>query len=366
MKRKVEGEDGVAKAARVGGSDEEGRRRARLLRNRESAQLSRQRKKQYVEELEEKVRSMNSTIAELRGRLSFSLAENTSLRHQLFATAGAAGGTGGVVHPPEAVHYPWYPAAPLIVAPQGYQVPLLPIPRIRPSPAKKSVKTKKVASVSLLGVLFFLLVFGGLVPFVNVRYGSVTLVTSLSRLNYGNGVVVNGNDRSLDRVLAVREQKVVSGMEQDRQDGSSWKPSNASSEPLLASLYVPRNNMMVKIDGNLIIHSALASEKAAASEKAVASEKAGGGEKIVSERKDGRGESTGLVVHGDLRSALVVSNGRSPHNYRGSSEKLGELGSDSWDKYGDAKGLSASEAPLQQWFREGLAGVIISLFFSAM
>lgn len=350
MKRKAEGEDVVAKAARVGGYDEEGRRRARLLRNRESAQLSRQRRKQYVEALEEKVRSLTSTIAELRGRLSFSLAENTSLRHQLFATAGpAAGGPGGVVYPPAAVNYPWYPAAPLIVPPRGSQVPLLPIPRIRPqksSPVKKSAKTKKVASVTFLGLLFFLLLFGGLVPFVTVRYGSVT---PLSRLNYGNGVVVDGNDRSRGRVLAVREPKGVVGMEQGRQDRSSWKSSNASGEPLLASLYVPRNDKMVKIDGNLIIHSVIASEKA------------GGSEKSVSERKGGGGESTGLVVHGDLGSALVVSNQRAPHSCRGSSEKLGELGSGSWDECGDEKELSASEGPLQRWFREGLAGENLSL-----
>ncbi|KAL0359653.1 UNVERIFIED_CONTAM: bZIP transcription factor 17 [Sesamum angustifolium] len=37
------------------------------------------------------------------------------------------------------------------------------------------------------------------------------------------------------------------------------------SEPLAASLYVPRNDKLVKIDGNLIIHSVLASEKAMAS-----------------------------------------------------------------------------------------------------
>ncbi|KAM3325145.1 hypothetical protein P3S67_000269 [Capsicum chacoense] len=36
---------------------------------------------------------------------------------------------------------------------------------------KSEVKTKKVASISFLGVLFFMVLFGGLVPLLNVRYG---------------------------------------------------------------------------------------------------------------------------------------------------------------------------------------------------
>ena len=38
---------------------------------------------------------------------------------------------------------------------------------------KSEVKTKKVASVSFLGVLFFMLLFGGLVPSLKVRYGGM-------------------------------------------------------------------------------------------------------------------------------------------------------------------------------------------------
>ncbi|KAM3220504.1 hypothetical protein P3L10_025035 [Capsicum annuum] len=40
---------------------------------------------------------------------------------------------------------------------------------------KSEVKTKKVASISFLGVLFFMVLFGGLVPLLNVRYGGVRL-----------------------------------------------------------------------------------------------------------------------------------------------------------------------------------------------
>ena len=38
---------------------------------------------------------------------------------------------------------------------------------------RSKVKIKKVASVSFLGVLFFILLFGGLVPSLKVRYGGM-------------------------------------------------------------------------------------------------------------------------------------------------------------------------------------------------
>ncbi|EFJ06284.1 hypothetical protein SELMODRAFT_73198, partial [Selaginella moellendorffii] len=56
--------------------DEEVKRKARLMRNRESAQLSRQRKKAYVDDLEERVRTLNATVAELNNTVSLISAEN--------------------------------------------------------------------------------------------------------------------------------------------------------------------------------------------------------------------------------------------------------------------------------------------------
>ncbi|KAK6791683.1 hypothetical protein RDI58_010764 [Solanum bulbocastanum] len=69
---------------------------------------------------------------------------------------------------------------------QGSQVPLVPIPKLKsqalvlaPKSSKKvekkksEVKVKKVARVSFLGVLFFMLIFGGLVPLLKVRMESV-------------------------------------------------------------------------------------------------------------------------------------------------------------------------------------------------
>ena len=77
-------------------------------------------------------------------------------------------------HPSMALlSYPWMPCLPYVVQPQGSQVPLVPIPRLKPKqPAlaakgKRNVskkaegRTKKVASVSFLGLLFFIMLFGG-------------------------------------------------------------------------------------------------------------------------------------------------------------------------------------------------------------
>ncbi|KAK6791679.1 hypothetical protein RDI58_010760 [Solanum bulbocastanum] len=67
---------------------------------------------------------------------------------------------------------------------QGSKVSLVPIPKLKPqaiAPMPKSskkvqkknseVKTKKVASISFLGVFLYMLLFGELVPLLKVRYG---------------------------------------------------------------------------------------------------------------------------------------------------------------------------------------------------
>ncbi|URD76589.1 BZIP transcription factor [Musa troglodytarum] len=111
------------------GSQEEEKRRARLMRNRESAQLSRHRKKQYVEELEDKVRLMHSAINELNTKISYIMAENISLRQQL--VGGVAPPSPGYPRPGAMapVNVQWIPRYSL--NPQGTQVPLVPIPRLK-------------------------------------------------------------------------------------------------------------------------------------------------------------------------------------------------------------------------------------------
>ncbi|GER51926.1 BZIP transcription factor family protein [Striga asiatica] len=321
-------------------SEEEEKRKARLLRNRESAQLSRQRKKHYVEELEDKVKTMHSTIQDLNAKITFFMAENATLRQQMGSPATGAPPPPPMAPPPPGMYphpammYPWMPCPPpYMVKPQGSQVPLVPIPRLKkkqPAPTPKTSnkvngkkneapKTKRVASVSFLGLLFFIMLFGGLVPIFNTRYGGVR-----EAFTGGDGYIGNG---LRGRVLMVNGTEYGQPSGGDPGAGEFVRSGNGS-EPLAASLYVPRNDKLVKIDGNLIIHSVLATEKAMSSH--------------------GKGSSeTGLVVSRDLPHArpvpgVGINGARHP--------QLRALGSGSVDNDGS----------LQQWFREGLAGPMLS------
>ncbi|KAI4348574.1 hypothetical protein L6164_009283 [Bauhinia variegata] len=375
-----------------GVNDEDEKRTARLMRNRESAQLSRQRKKHYVEELEEKVRSMHATITELSSKISFVVAENATLRQQLSAGGIFPTPPPGMYPPPPMapMPYPWMPCAPYVMKPQGSQVPLVPIPRLKSlqpvssSKAKKSEskktegKTKKLASITFLGLFFFILLFGGLVPLVNVKFGGVvddvsSRPTYVSDRLYGQhgGKVwylkghINGSDgdksvgfssgrfgsnginfergRKLEEMHKQRDPRLRSGSDE-------FVHLDNSSEPLLASLYVPRNDKLVKIDGNLIIHSILASEKAVASQTA-------------HKEKDKR--ETGLAISKDWDSALAIpevggNRGRHPHLYRSPPKQRKALASGSAETLKDHLKSTASDGKMQQWFREGLAGPMLS------
>ncbi|XP_010508785.1 PREDICTED: bZIP transcription factor 17 [Camelina sativa] len=371
------GED--ADASAVTGEEDE-KKKARLMRNRESAQLSRQRKKHYVEELEEKVRNMHSTITDLNGKISYFMAENATLRQQL-------GGNGmcpphhppppmGMYPPMAPMPYPWMPCPPYMVKQQGSQVPLIPIPRLKPqnplgtSKAKKSeskkseAKTKKVASISFLGLLFCLFLFGALAPIVNVNYGGISgafygnyrsnyitdqvysqhrdRVLDASRSGAGTGVSNSNNGIHCGRDSDQGTRKNISATD------SSVPPGNGS-EPLVASLFVPRNDKLVKIDGNLIINSILASEKAVASRKASESNE----------------RNADLVIPKDYSPALPLPDvGRTEemakHLYRSKAEKQKALSSGSADTLKDQFKTIAANGEMQQWFREGVAGPMFS------
>ncbi|XP_049377536.1 bZIP transcription factor 17-like [Solanum stenotomum] len=146
-------------------SEGDEKRKLRRMRNRENSQIYRQRKKDYVEELEEKVRIMASTIQHLK-------LENAALKSQM----GSTGVPSQMLLPPPPGMYPWMPYM------VKQQVPLVPIPRLKPqgmAPAPKrskkventetEMKTKKVASVTYLGLLFFMLLYGGLRSGYNER-----------------------------------------------------------------------------------------------------------------------------------------------------------------------------------------------------
>ncbi|KAF5197320.1 bZIP transcription factor [Thalictrum thalictroides] len=381
---------------------EEDKKKARLMRNRESAQLSRQRKKHYVEELEDKVRSMHSVIADLNGKISYIMAENASLRQQL-STGNVPPQPG--VYPPHTMAapmpYPWIPCSSYPMKPQGSQLPLVPIPRLKPrqpvstskskkAESKKSEgKTKKVSSVTFLGLLFFVLLFWGLVPLVNVRYGGKIEMGS-SGFGYTNG---GFNRHPEGRVLTVGKrpneshQGVGVGYHSGKSDlrecgadkvncrrvwveGTESKSkqdslpssngidySGNSSEPLVASLFVPRNDKLVKIDGNLIIHSVLASEKAMASRAT-----SGGKSDKLTVSLTNESPQTSLAIAGNLAAAFSIDNsGRhvERHMYRSPSVQQKALNSGSKSSAKETR-TSATDGSQQKWFLEGLAGSILS------
>ncbi|CAN8259809.1 unnamed protein product [Cochlearia groenlandica] len=349
------------------GDGDDDKKKAKLIRNRESAQLSRLRKKQYVEELQGKVKSMNSTIAELNGKISYVMAENASLRQQMAVAAAASGGVPPPMNPYMAappLPYQWMPYQPYPYR-HGSQTPLVPIPKLPvPSKAKKGAskksdesksKLKKVASVSFIGIMFCVFLFGTLVPFMNVNHG--VEIGSFGGLSSYEGsryydehkgkVLMVGNGSDVRRESGVSEGNIHpsrrSHVERDSCGGKDYNAhpkveaqlsslSNAS-EPLFASLYVPRNDGLVKIDGNLIIHSVLASEKAMAF-----------AEKNNSETI--KSEEANLKIPGALSSsALAVP------KVKGSGAMLPQ-----------SKALSSGSPDrkrLHEWFHEGGSGTLM-------
>jgi hypothetical protein len=321
--RSATSKDSCCKGKGGGAEEDEARRCARLVRNRESAHLSRQRKKQYVEELEGKVNAMQATIADLSARISCVAAENAALKQQL---GGAAGGG-----PPPLPMYPAvYPLPMPWVHMRGSQVPLVPIPRLKPPqsapaasepPAKKARKTKKVASVSLLGLLCLAMICGCLIPAVNQLYGAV---------DAGEGVVF-GPSHHHGRVLAVE------GPRNSVVDGIDPTPKNVS-ETLPALLYLPRNGKHVKINGNLVIKSIVASEEASSCVSSYDGKNHG------SQGKD----ETGLAIPGYMAplkaGEAVVESTAEVKN------KLMALAPGDGNMYGEDDGL------IPQWFSEAMSG----------
>ncbi|KAJ8511566.1 hypothetical protein OPV22_002000 [Ensete ventricosum] len=321
-----------------GGEVVEEKRRARLMRNRESAQLSRQRKKQFVEELEEKVRSMHSTINELNTKISYIMAENASLRHQL----GGTGAPPAVYPPPGAmapVHFPWIPGYGL--RPQGSQVPLVPIPRLKPQQAaptpkaKKSEskkgerKTKKVASASLLGLLFFMLILGGAIPRVNRWYEGNEVDDGLSKMKSlsqtkGRIFSVRSRDSGPNSTVLCSRKKGFGEGGIDRVTGRRCEDVEAGPG--------------VKPMGSTSCEKAMQQAK---------------------ERKSlgKEGKETGLSVAGNSMSALAISKpGKEVDQHSRSYRKA----SNSDDTYVNNLKATLADGPMQQWFREGMAGPILS------
>ncbi|KAG6555050.1 hypothetical protein Mapa_003083 [Marchantia paleacea] len=332
----------------VGGEEDDEKRQARLMRNRESAQLSRQRKKVYVDELEGRLRTMAATIAELTATITHLTAENVNLRRQLgfFYQPARPGGGMPIMQYPGLVR-PVYPGAPM---------PPVPIPRLKPQqsltktpkrakstrePGEKK-KVKKVASLATVGVMGLLCITMLLGPF---DWGSSTVSSGTTHIHVGNAqirvggrVLTSWNEESENlRNMTPREPWADGGggnighvntagaggrngmggrarSRIDRRNGNIlrrnvtagservWQSCsecyNRRDEPRTApnlveklvatnvseqvSLIVPRNNRLIKVDGNLIIRAVMAGDKAA--------EDSGKEEHSSQEGENGRGQ----------------------------------------------------------------------------
>lgn len=256
-----------------------------------------------------------------------------------------------MVYPPAplpGMPFPWVPG--YAMRPHGSHVPLVPIPRLKPqqtAPAakvskkpeikkgaegKSKTKTKKVASVSLLGLLFIALVFGAFVPGSNHSFGmrggnDDVMFRNVVRSDARVFSVSNpgkGSKASLDNSDMINTDPGM--MKGDTHGGEQkHRPAHNSSETLPALLYVPRNGKHVKINGNLIIRSVLASEKAVAHKASK-----GNGDQPVKDHKE---------------TSLAIARYLSPPGKDMNSQET-----------------APADAPLPQWFREGMEGKLINVY----
>ncbi|KAJ7534782.1 hypothetical protein O6H91_12G003600 [Diphasiastrum complanatum] len=314
--------------------EDEEKRQARLMRNRESAQLSRQRKKVYVDELEEKLRTMTSTVAELNNTIRLISAENVSLRSQLgyFYQAHGPSAKPGVLP----AGFPVLPVTPYTgfiggrpILP-GVRAPPVPIPRLKAQAPPKSSKTSKTSALkgtlggrrkrlvgaAAMGFCLIMMIFAPLNSnfMGKEKEGNTSIIQSTRNqdIRIGGRVLMSSNqiesasssphwewDALTGNMLGLERREVDTRDESASKGGGAHANVEGSengrkpvmdcctlieeyrnhsapyfhtdmfrhnvTEPLAASLFVPRNNKLVKIDGSLIIQAIMAGDKAAQS-----------------------------------------------------------------------------------------------------
>ncbi|KAG0579191.1 hypothetical protein KC19_4G080100 [Ceratodon purpureus] len=241
-----------------GGDEDDEKRRARLMRNRESAQLSRQRKKVYVDELEGKLRTMAATVAELNATISHLTAENVNLRRQLgyyYPAPGVCPRPGMPMHVMPMGPYPGMVAGRPMYP--GGQMPPVPIPRIKTqTPARSSKRPKSgttkeggdkkrtklkaagAASMAVMGLLCVAMLFGSIDQGLNSSNG-VDDYTSVGNVRVGGRVLTSWNE-------GVNPLNIT-GL-------SSWN-SGVGWQPLEPGEYGPER------EGVPSVHTRLAAEK---------------------------------------------------------------------------------------------------------
>uniref|UniRef100_M1DRD9 Transcription factor hy5 n=1 Tax=Solanum tuberosum TaxID=4113 RepID=M1DRD9_SOLTU len=235
---------------------------------------------------------------------------------------------------------------PLVTIPKLKSQALAPAPKSSKNVEKKKseVKTKKVASVSFLGVFFFILLFSGLDPLLKVRYGGVrepfmsgeSFVSGFNEKHHGRVLTIDGHVSGTgyfgkyggkdDSLHCGHGGQGESNQQNSNKVVDEFVHVGNGSDPLAASLYVPRNDKLVEIDGSLIIKSVLASEKAIASYGSA----------------DKKNREPGLTVPRDLSPSIP---GIHPRLYRSTAVGERVLGSE------EKKNVKAT---MEQWYLEGV------------
>ncbi|KAH9321225.1 hypothetical protein KI387_015864, partial [Taxus chinensis] len=182
-----------------------------------------------------------------------------------------------------------------------------------------------------------------------------TFRANITQLSPGGGRVFTsweGNNSTVTNIKDVNNNKYNFERAKEEIDNCRY-PQNVS-EPLAAALFVPRNEKLVKIDGNLIIHAVLAGEKAIKANK----------EDIVSTQRESEKNSLAIITERHRALAAARASDRNldiqSHLFEGATENQRALASNPANNYREDRKPTTVDGSLQQWFREGLAGPVMS------
>ncbi|KAK6791678.1 hypothetical protein RDI58_010759 [Solanum bulbocastanum] len=196
------------------------------------------------------------------------MVENAPLKAQL----------GGIDVPPQVTTppkiYPYPPlwmsyTPPYMMKRQGSQVPLVLIPKLKSQALAPTLKiSKKLEKKNMR--------YGGMrKPFMSGK----SFVSGFYEKHHGRVLTNDGHLNGIDYFRKYGAKDHSLHCRQGGQGESNQQNSNMvvdefvlvgnGSDPLAASLYVPRNDKLVEIDGNLIIQSILESVKDMASHRSV-------------------------------------------------------------------------------------------------
>jgi len=197
----------------------------------------------------------------------------------------------------------------------------------------------------------FVVFLGGFVP--EIDHGNEWYRKSTS----------NGYENSKSELFGQSHERVLLEKTEFCDQGVRCQKNNPEngSHPLLASLYVPRNDKLLKIDGNLIISSVLASEKAITH----TSSESKSSETTLS---SGKGDKeTSLAIFRSLTVPKLGSEaGSKSHTYSIPNKYQKALPPNFMERYNDNVSSIPADGPVKEWFHEAGEGSEGPIFNSGM